>query len=289
VTRRQTLSPVSEIMHDRCIPDYQRVVAKMGASLPYRRAPTLLSEFLPLDDIPSVETVRRCTIRVGARLEKEGVTSVTVAAPTSVETKSIALSIDGGHVRSVRHSQVRSFEVLLAKVANDDGAQLVFSSVPAETISQQDQLCGVLHKLGAIAATPVTILSDGRKVRARSAKRPVPAQLVMCLIGSIFRCGLSMLIGGQKLAGRLRGRSSAGTDLVEIIYRIRWRLWCGQVARPLISLAKRWSRSTVSPTARSWPPWRHERWLVCCAIWRHMFVDDSISSSITPRRGKRTS
>jgi hypothetical protein len=56
VTRRQTLSPVSEIMPDRCTPEYERVVAKMGASLPYRRARTLLSEFLPLDDIPSVET-----------------------------------------------------------------------------------------------------------------------------------------------------------------------------------------------------------------------------------------
>ena len=54
----QTLSPVSEIMPDRCTPEYERVVAKMGASLPYRRARTLLSEFLPLDDVPSVETAR---------------------------------------------------------------------------------------------------------------------------------------------------------------------------------------------------------------------------------------
>jgi hypothetical protein len=37
VTRPQTLSPVSEIMRDRCTPEYERVVAKMGASLPYRR------------------------------------------------------------------------------------------------------------------------------------------------------------------------------------------------------------------------------------------------------------
>ena len=59
VTRRETLNPVSEIMPDRCTPEYERVVAKMGASLPYRRARTLLAEFLPLDDIPSVETVAR--------------------------------------------------------------------------------------------------------------------------------------------------------------------------------------------------------------------------------------
>jgi hypothetical protein len=89
VTRRQTLSPVSEIMPDRCTPEYERVVAKMGASLPYRRARTLLSEFLPLGDIPSAETVRHRTIRVGARLEKEAVMFAKRPEPTSVETRSI--------------------------------------------------------------------------------------------------------------------------------------------------------------------------------------------------------
>jgi len=85
---------------------------------------------------------RQRTIRVGARLEKEAVTSATVGEPNSVETKSIALSIDGGQVRSVHHYQVRSFEVLLAQTTNDDGKQIVFSSVPAEAMSQEDQLRG---------------------------------------------------------------------------------------------------------------------------------------------------
>ncbi|MGA8907751.1 MAG: ISKra4 family transposase, partial [Acidobacteriaceae bacterium] len=168
VTRRQTLSPVSEIMPDRCTPEYERVVAKMGASLPYRRARTLLSEFLPLDDIPSVETARQRTIRVGARLEKEAVTSAKVVEPNAVETKSIALSIDGGHVRSVRHYQVRSLEVLLAQVTNDDGKQIVFSSVPAEAISQQDQLRldGVANgkKLVVVAARRVARLLRDLKI-----------------------------------------------------------------------------------------------------------------------------
>ena len=71
VTCRRTLSPVGEIMPDRCTPEYERVVAKMGALLPYRRARTLLAEFLPLGDLPTVETTRQRTLRVGARLEQE--------------------------------------------------------------------------------------------------------------------------------------------------------------------------------------------------------------------------
>ena len=34
VTRRHTLNPVAEIMPDRCTPEYERVIAKMGSLLP---------------------------------------------------------------------------------------------------------------------------------------------------------------------------------------------------------------------------------------------------------------
>ena len=56
VTRRQTLSPVGEIMPDRCTPEYEQIVAKMGAALPYRRARTLLAEFLGIGAHPGLST-----------------------------------------------------------------------------------------------------------------------------------------------------------------------------------------------------------------------------------------
>jgi hypothetical protein len=62
-------------MPDRCAPEYERVVAEIGALLPYRRAQALLSEFLPLNDQPAIETVRQRTLQVGARLEKEAIVS----------------------------------------------------------------------------------------------------------------------------------------------------------------------------------------------------------------------
>src|ERR1700729_1750247 len=71
VTCRRTLSPVAEIMPDRCTPEYERIVAKMGALLPYRRARTLLAGFLPLADLRAVGTARQRSLRVGARLEQD--------------------------------------------------------------------------------------------------------------------------------------------------------------------------------------------------------------------------
>jgi len=159
MTLHEVLSPVAEIMPDRCTPAYERLLAEMGALLPYRRGRALLEKLLPLGEPPVLETVRQRTLQVGARLECQA-----AAPPRSTpaaEAKSITLSIDGGHVQSIRSYQVRSFEVFIAQASNDDGKRVVFTSVPAEAYHQVQQLRGVLHDLGATAATPVTILSDG--------------------------------------------------------------------------------------------------------------------------------
>src|SRR3978361_1154658 len=119
----------------------------MGSRFPYRRARTLLSDFLPIGDVPAVETGRRRAMRVGARLEQLAVANPSPAP--AAKAQAIALSIDGGHIRSVRSYQVRSFEVMLAQVSNDDGKQIVFSSMPGEAGRQREQLRGVLHGMGA--------------------------------------------------------------------------------------------------------------------------------------------
>jgi hypothetical protein len=232
VTRRHTLNPVADIMPDRCTPEYERIIAKMGSLLPYARARTLMSEFLPLGDVPAVETTRRRTMRVGARLEQQAVASHPLAP--AGEAQAIALSIDGGHVRSVRSYQVRSFEVMLAQVSNDKGKHIVFSSMPAEADRQREQLRGVLRGLGATPATPVTILSDGaggpRSLGEAASVGPTHHVL------DWFH--LSMRI--QHVAQAAKGwpdasaaDRKAGTRLSETIERIRWRLWHGQVRRGL--------------------------------------------------------
>jgi hypothetical protein len=192
----------------------------------------LMAEFLPLGDVPAVETTRRRTMRVGARLEQQAVASHPLAP--AGEAQAIALSIDGGHVRSVRSYQVRSFEVMLAQVSNDDGKQRVFSSMPAEADRRQEQLRGVLRGLGATPVTPVTILSDGadgpRSLGEAASVGPTRHVL------DWFH--LSMRI--QHVAQAAEGWSDAsaedrraGTRLSETIARIRWRLWHGRVGRRL--------------------------------------------------------
>ncbi len=127
---QSTLSPASELMPDRCTPEYQRTLAKMGAWLPHRCARRFLAEFFPIgDDPPWHETIRRRTTRVEADLERITLSRVKPqrAVPPS---ETMTVSIDAGHVRAVRGHHGRTFEVIAAQVSNDDGKPVLFSGVP---------------------------------------------------------------------------------------------------------------------------------------------------------------
>jgi hypothetical protein len=137
-------------------------------------------------------------------------------------------------VRAARQYQGRSFEVLLAQVSNDDGKQVVFSSVPAEANSQTRQLRGVLHGLGSTAATPVTVLSDGADgLRSLGeAASPGPTHHVL----DWFHLAMRVHHVAQAAKGWPYATESdrqAGIRLAETIEPIRWRLWHGQIRRGL--------------------------------------------------------
>ena len=171
------------------------------------RAAALMAEFLPLGHSPAVETARRRTLEVGAKLEQQILASKPLALPPSA--RSIAVSLDGGHVKSVRSYQMRSFEVMLACVSNDQGEQQLFSSVPVEADRQRQQLSAVLRDLGATPATPVTVLSDGAegpRFLGETASQG-PTRHVLGLV-SPFDASSARYTNSPKLAARDHGRPS---------------------------------------------------------------------------------
>jgi hypothetical protein len=233
VASRRTITPVAEIMPDRCTPEYERTLAKMGSVLPYRRARSLLDEFFPLGDAPEVETIRQRTLHVGARLERAAVALPTSTPPT--EAKSITLTIDGGHVKAVRSYQGRSFEVFVAQVSNDGGKQVVFGSMPAEADRQAQQLRGVLRDLGATPQTPVTILSDGadgpRSLGEEASIGPTHHVLDWFHLSMRIQHVAQTVKGWPDATAEDRQEGARLADIVD--QHIRWRLWHGQVQRAL--------------------------------------------------------
>jgi hypothetical protein len=115
---------------------------------------------------------------------------------------------------------------LLAQVSNDEGKQIVFSSVPAEANAQTRQVRGVLHGLGATPGIPVTILSDGAD-GPRSlgeAASPGPTHHVL----DSFHLAMRVQHVAQAATSwpdATEVDRQAGARLAETIERIRWRLW----------------------------------------------------------------
>jgi len=134
----------------------------------------------------------------------------------------------------VRSYQVRSFEVFVAQVSSDEGRSVVFSSVPAEADRQQQQLRGVLHRLGATPSTPVTILSDG-------ADGPRSLGEAACIgptshVLDWFHLALRIQHVAQAAKGwpaDTPGERANKARLADAVEHIRWRLWHGQVQRAL--------------------------------------------------------
>jgi hypothetical protein len=234
VTARSTLCPASELMLDRCTPEYERTLAKMGAWLPYRRARRFLSEFFPLGaELPWHETIRRRTARVGVGIEREVVSRAKSPRPAP-PSETITVSIDAGHVRTARGHNGRTFEVMAAQVSNDDGKPVLFSGVPCEADQQHTQLNGVLTGLGMTADTEVTILSDGadgpRSLGEAASTGTVFHVLDWFHLAMRVRHAAQCASGWPDATARDRRDGARFADAVE---HIRWRLWHGQTARAL--------------------------------------------------------
>jgi len=87
---RRIVSPLAEIMPDRCTPEYERILAKMGSLAAYGRAPAWWRKSC---HTPAIETAHRRTLRVGARLEQQIVAAKPLAPPPSAQ--SLVVSVDG--------------------------------------------------------------------------------------------------------------------------------------------------------------------------------------------------
>jgi hypothetical protein len=136
--------------------------------------------------------------------------------------------------RAVRSYQVRTFEVFVAQASNDDGKQIVFSSVPAEADRQTQQLRGVLHRLGATPCTELTILSDGAE-GPRSLGEAASVGPTFYVLDWLH---VAMRI--QHVAQAVKAWPDNGNEdrqecarFADAVEHVRWRLWHDQVKRAL--------------------------------------------------------
>ena len=90
---------VSWPAHCRSTPELDQVRAQFSACLPYRVAAGVLEHLLPIDAGTDPETLRACTLKVGADLVDTAATDPAVAA------SAITLTLDSTFIRSCEDGQ----------------------------------------------------------------------------------------------------------------------------------------------------------------------------------------
>ena len=159
--------------------------------------------------------------------------------------------------------------MFVAQASNDDGEQIVFSSVPVEADRQTQQLRGALHRLGATPCTDFTILSDGadgpRSLGEAASIGPSCHVLDWFHLAMRIQHVARAVKGWPDITNRDRQDGALFADAVE---HVRWRLWHSQVQRAVDLIGIPWRRSMPSP------PWGRlharprARWVHSCVVWR---------------------
>jgi hypothetical protein len=116
--------------HCRSTPELDQVRAQFSALMPYRVAAGVLEYLLPINAGSDPETLRACTLKIGADLRD--------AAPAEPATAAaaITLTLDSTFIRSCEDGQ-RHLEVRLGNVETSEGARQVFAAVTKMWIGVQ--------------------------------------------------------------------------------------------------------------------------------------------------------
>ena len=221
-----SLSPLAELLPDRCTPEFRLLQAELSARHSYREAARLLTMLLPCEP-PNHATMRNRTHRVAAELEVRTVVPPKPEAKSSKDADMIVL-IDGAHIRAAPGYQIRHVDVTVGKIEVAGRAPRRFALAAKGAVSPLGAIRQALKDQGWRPGRSVTVLSDGEAA--------LPG-LIRAVVGEPVTCFLdwwhiSMRV--QHIKNALRGvfgvrpRHHGGLDLVAMrIERLRHLIWNG--------------------------------------------------------------
>jgi hypothetical protein len=221
-----SLSPLAELLPNRCTPEFRRLQAELSARHSYREAARLLTTFLPCHPV-SHAAMRNRTHRVAADLEQKP-----IAQPVPEQiidpAAEIVVLIDGAHIRAAHGYQSRHLDVTVGKIEVTGKLPRRFALAPRGAESPLATLRQALRDQGWQPSRAVTVLSDGEAA--------LPG-LVRAAVGEPITCILdwwhiSMRV--QHIEQTLQGiytldpRHRAGLEMVEWrVGRLRHLIWNG--------------------------------------------------------------
>src|SRR4051812_30835872 len=258
--------------HCRSTPELDQVRAQFSACMPYRVAAGVLEHLLPIDAGLDPETLRACTLKVGADLRD--------AAPAEPATAAaaITLTLDSTFIRSCEDGQ-RHLEVRLGNVETSDGARQVFAAVAKTDTAIEALIRRGLADVGKTADTELTAFTDGcsglRSILVKAGITKPPGL-------DWFHIAMR-LRHAEKTAGTLPAdtpeREHARAVIVAEVDRLHWRIWNGKAKDAKVTLelirqvmpvfqGDQGGRKRDSPSRRLWTALREiDRYLTSQSAW----------------------
>ena len=149
--------------------------------LPNRKTAELLAEFLPIKAAEGHVTVRKRTLTVGARLEKQsapagGGHSINDLRAQATRTQhagryaaEFVVSVDTAHVRCTDPKSARNFEIVVARCGRGGmrPGQSYFATTDTSQVKCGHGRCKPFSQKAIQDAARCTILSDGAEIMKR--------------------------------------------------------------------------------------------------------------------------
>jgi hypothetical protein len=224
-------SPLVELLPEHTAPELVYLESKWSSLVSYGLTVQALRDFLPMDAKLSATSVRRNTLRVARRCERElHSQNATVARPSrSRNDVPGVVGIDGGYLRHWEHKQTH-FVAIVGKCVPSGGEAKCFGFVQSQDSWPRWRVSAILRSQGLRPGSKLAFLSDGEdSIRSLQWHLSPRAQHVL----DWFHLAMRLQRLRQFLVGLTQLDTVVGTQMQTALERTKWSLWHGKPQQAL--------------------------------------------------------
>lgn len=216
-------SPLVALIRERATPELQLLQAKLCAGMSYRKAASVLREFLPVGEKFNHVTLRNRTLRVGERIERAPMAAAPIG---NVQAAALwTLAIDGGFVRGIGKGELRNFEVMTGRLAIPGMKPYVFAWIGSQTDDVADRVTTLIRAKTGVQVPNLQVITDGANNTTSIARAlPFKAKAVLDWFHISMRIRhLEQIVWGLRAETETE---QAAKKLLEVtVGKLRWCLW----------------------------------------------------------------
>jgi hypothetical protein len=236
----QTFSPLVGLLTEHTSPELLFMETKWASLVSYGMSAAMLKDVLPVDEKLNASTLRNHLLKVAGRGESdlgdEQFSFIDSCPRDWAELPHpkglMTVGMDGGYVRDWENKKSH-FEVIVGKLVpwkSSDSPPKTFGFVQNYDIKPKRRLFDVLISQGMQMNQQITFVSDGvDNLRDLQVYLNPQAEHVL----DWFHIAMRLTVLGQYAKGVSRLDRRMGEDMLEVLERIRWYLWHGNLYEAL--------------------------------------------------------